>query len=363
MRSDTADIKRILTDKIPLLDIRAPVEFQRGSVDGAVNVPLLDDKQRELIGKEYAQKGQDAAIALGLENATDDIKEARLSDWSAFIRQHPEGYLYCFRGGMRSSITQQWINETGVQYPKVIGGYKAIRSYLLQRFEELSVAGNILVLSAPTGSGKTDLIRELSQSVDIEGLAKHRGSAFGGLFVDQPSQADWENAVAARWLRLVENSDKPVMFESESHLIGRIALPSFFQEALRGAPVVELITDTADRIARIREDYVNTAMCAFKSEHSETESYSRLESFISDSLGRIQRRLGGEKYKKLNALVPAAVNDLRTNSAPDTMNEIVLTLLHDYYDPLYAHKMIGREQQVVFSGTSEEIISWINARE
>lgn len=78
MRSDTADIKRILTDKIPLLDIRAPVEFRRGSVDGAVNVPLLDDKQRELIGKEYAQKGQDAAIALGLENATDDIKEARL---------------------------------------------------------------------------------------------------------------------------------------------------------------------------------------------------------------------------------------------------------------------------------------------
>ena len=362
MRSDTADIKRILTDNIPLLDIRAPVEFQRGAADGAVNIPLLDDKQRELIGKEYAQKGQDAAIALGLESATDDIKQARLKGWSDFVNKHPEGYLYCFRGGMRSSITQQWMNESGIRYPKVIGGYKAIRSYLLHRFEALAMAGNILVLSAPTGSGKTDLICQLSQSVDIEGLAKHRGSAFGSLFVDQPSQADWENTVAAQWLRLVENSDKPVMFESESHLIGRIALPSFFQDALRAAPVVELITDTKDRITRIREDYINTAMTAFQTDYSEAESFVKLESFISHSLSRIQRRLGGERYKKLNALVPAAVDDLRVSSTPDTMNEIVRTLLHDYYDPLYAHKMIGRKQQVIFRGTSDEIVDWINTR-
>jgi len=152
------------------------------------------------------------------------------------------------------------------------------------------------------------------------------------------------------------------MFESESHLIGRIALPSFFQDALRAAPVVELITDTADRITRIREDYINTAMSFFQAAHSEAESFVKLESFISHSLGRIQRRLGGERYKKLSALVPAAVNEIRVSASPDAMNEIVRTLLHDYYDPLYAHKMIGREQQVIFSGSSDEIVDWVNTR-
>jgi len=360
VRSDTADIERLILDNVPLLDVRAPVEFERGAVAGAVNVPLLDDKQRELIGKEYAENGQDAAIALGLENATDDVRQIRLDGWSDFVNTHPKGYLYCFRGGLRSKISQQWLNGIGKPYPRVIGGYKAIRSYLLQQFEQLAVAGNIVVLSAPTGSGKTDLICALSQSVDIEGFAKHRGSAFGSLFVDQPSQADWENKVTGEWLRRSRQSEKPVMFEAESQLIGRIALPSFFQDALRAAPVVELITSTDDRIRRIREDYINTAMAAFRADSDETESYEKLEEFISHNLSRIQKRLGGERYRKLNALVPDAVNQLRSGEKPEALNKIVKTLLHDYYDPLYAHKMIGRKEQVIFSGTADEIVEWVN---
>lgn len=360
MRSDTASIERLVLENTPLLDVRAPVEFRRGALEGAVNVPLLDDEQRDQIGKEYADKGQDAAIALGLESVTNDIKRSRLAAWADFTREHPEGYICCFRGGLRSRISQQWLKEAGIDYPKVTGGYKAIRSYLLQQFEELSAAGNILVLSAPTGSGKTELINELTQSVDIEGLAKHRGSAFGSLFVDQPSQVNWENAVAARWIRLTNASQKPVLFESESQLIGRIALPDFFQTALRSAPVVELIASTKDRINRIREDYINTVLNSHEGDLSEAESLNKLESFASDNLGRIQRRLGGERYKKLSALVPQAVNELRAQAPPESVNKIVETLLHDYYDPLYAHKMIGREDQVVFSGTADEIISWLN---
>lgn len=359
MRSDSANIERLIVENIPLLDVRAPVEFQRGAVDSATNLPLLDDHQRDCIGKEYAENGQDAAIALGLDNVTDTIKQSRLVAWTDFSAKNPEGFICCFRGGLRSRITQQWLQEAGVDYPKVTGGYKAIRSYLLQQFEALSAAGNILVLSAPTGSGKTDLISELAQSVDIEGLAKHRGSAFGSLFVGQPSQVTWENAVAAQWIRLATASRKPVLFESESQLIGRIALPAFFQAALRSAPVVELIASTEDRINRIREDYIKTVMNSHAGDLNEAESFDKLESFISDNLSRIQRRLGGERYQKLNALVPQAVNELRARVPPDSVNKIVATLLHDYYDPLYAHKMIGREDQVVFSGTASEIIDWL----
>ncbi len=342
------------------MDVRAPSEYQRGTLYGAQNLPLLDDKQRELIGTEYAQNGQQAAIELGHAQVTAELKQSLLRSWTEFTRNNSEGYLFCFRGGLRSTITQQWLSDAGVIYPKVIGGYKAMRQFLLEQFEQLAHSGNMLVLAAPTGSGKTHLIQSLSQSVDIEGMALHRGSAFGSLFVEQPSQASWENTVAAEWFRVARASAAPVMFESESHLIGRISLPAFFQNALRDAPVVELITPDCDRIRQIREDYITTAMNAFRVAHSEDESLAKLEQFISDNLGRIQRRLGGEKYQRLVALVPSAVNEIRLNLATESMDEIVRTLLHDYYDPLYAHKMLGREEQVVFSGSAAEIRDWLS---
>jgi len=336
------------------------VEFDRGCIGDAVNVPLLDDQQREMIGTEYASNGQAAAIALGLENATDAVKENRLQRWQKFIHLHPNGFLYCFRGGLRSDITQHWLSDAGISYPKVIGGYKAMRSFLLQQFERLASEGNMLTLSAPTGSGKTELICRLNQSVDIEGMARHRGSAFGSLFVPQPSQINWENEVASEWFRVSKKSTAPVMFEAESHLIGKISLPVYLQEALRAAPIVELVTSTEDRIKRIRDDYIDTAMSVYRAEMSEQDSYSRLESFISHNLGRIQRRLGGVRYQRLNSLVPDAVNELQTGTGTDSMDEIVRTLLHDYYDPLYAHKMIGREDQRVFTGSADEIAAWVS---
>lgn len=359
MQPDTADIERIILEDIPLLDVRAPIEYERGYIADAVNVPLLDNKQREMIGTEYAEAGRNAAIELGLQHVTDEMKESRLQQWRQFAERNPDGFLYCFRGGMRSQIAQQWLQESGVAYPKVIGGYKAIRRYLLEQFERLAEEGNILVLAAPTGSGKTDLICRLDQSVDIEGLAKHRGSAFGGMFVPQPSQINWENQVASEWLRVSRKSTRPVMFESESHLIGRISLPVFLQDALRSAPVVELATSTEDRIRQIRQDYITTTMNHYRQTMPESECYQQLASFISDSLGRIQRRLGGERYQLLNALVPQAVAELEAETGTETMDQIVRTLLHDYYDPLYAHKMIGREDQIVFKGTAEEIASWV----
>lgn len=353
-------IEKLFLNNIPLLDVRAPIEHQQGALPNCVNAPLLDDEQRHVVGKEYADKGQEAAIALALSHVTDDIRQGRLDSWTEFTNQHPEGYLFCFRGGLRSKTTQDWLREAGIDYPSVPGGYKAMRQYLIAQFERLAQHGNILVLSAPTGSGKTELIRSVSQSVDIEGLAKHRGSAFGSLFVDQPSQASWENSVAAEWLRISHCSDKAVMFESESHLIGRIALPQYLQDALRAAPVVELKTPLSDRIKNIRQDYIDTAMCHYQKTLSREDSLVQLESFISDNLGRIQRRLGGELYQRLNALVPMVIEQIENDSGTEAVDEIVQTLLHDYYDPLYAHKMIGRESQVVFTGSAPEIVDWIN---
>ena len=116
-----------------MLDTRAPVEFVKGAFPGAVNIPLMNDAEREQIGLRYKQQGQDAAIALGHQLVSGETKAARIRAWADFAHRHPDGCLYCFRGGLRSRIARQWIQEeAGIDYPRVAGGYKAMRGFLLE---------------------------------------------------------------------------------------------------------------------------------------------------------------------------------------------------------------------------------------
>ena len=131
MNQDTRDFARLFLDDVPLLDVRAPVEFNQGAFPLATNLPLLNDDERHRIGICYKEKGQAAAIELGHQLVGGDIRAARTHTWLDWCRQHPDGYLYCFRGGLRSQTVQQWLAEQGVQQPLVTGGYKAMRRFLL----------------------------------------------------------------------------------------------------------------------------------------------------------------------------------------------------------------------------------------
>ena len=130
------DYRSILLNDIPLLDVRAPVEFDQGAFPLAENFPLINDQEREEIGIRYKNLGQDEAIRLGHELVQGDSKSQRVTHWQNFFEQYPQGVLYCFRGGMRSKITQQWIYEqTGKIFPRVKGGYKAMRRFLIDELE------------------------------------------------------------------------------------------------------------------------------------------------------------------------------------------------------------------------------------
>ncbi|MGB0865750.1 MAG: tRNA 2-selenouridine(34) synthase MnmH, partial [Granulosicoccaceae bacterium] len=141
----TENYRRLFLDDVPLLDVRAPVEFAKGAFPLAHNHPILDDEQRREIGKHYADYGQDAAIERGLELATDEIRQQRLQAWSTFLLENPGAHLYCFRGGLRSRTTQAWLAEIGVEIPLIKGGYKALRTYVLQEFEALSQQAPMLL--------------------------------------------------------------------------------------------------------------------------------------------------------------------------------------------------------------------------
>ena len=215
------DYRTLFLNNTPLLDVRAPIEFNQGAFPFTENCPLINDNERDLIGKQYKDLGQDEAINLGLQLVQGELKSARINEWQSFITKHPQGVLYCFRGGMRSKISQQWIYETsGIVYPRVKGGYKAMRRFLL---DELDISVNEIqpiVLGGRTGIGKTILLDKLKQKTDLEGLFHHRGSVFGKHVTPQPTQISIENTLSINLLNHRNQNTSHLVFEDEAPNIG-----------------------------------------------------------------------------------------------------------------------------------------------
>ena len=140
-RPDTDDYRALFLGDAPMMDMRAPKEFTQGSFPCASSLPLMSDDERAQVGSCYKQRGQQAAIELGHQLVSGGLKAQRLAGWVDFARNHPDGYVYCFRGGLRSQTVQQWLREAGVDYPLIKGGYKAMRRFLHGRTGAFGGAG------------------------------------------------------------------------------------------------------------------------------------------------------------------------------------------------------------------------------
>ncbi|MGL4712447.1 MAG: rhodanese-like domain-containing protein, partial [Shewanella sp.] len=123
--------REIFLNQHPLMDVRAPIEFTRGAFPNSTNLPLMFDNEREKVGTCYKQSGQQAAIALGHLLVKGPIKQQRIEAWASYVKANPKAYLYCFRGGLRSQLSQQWLKDAGIEVPYIQGGYKAMRQYLI----------------------------------------------------------------------------------------------------------------------------------------------------------------------------------------------------------------------------------------
>lgn len=304
---------------LPVVDVRSPCEFVQGHIPGAVNFPLFSDAERADVGTLYKQQGREAAMLRGLGHV--GPRMAAMADQALELAgPRKELALYCSRGGMRSESVAWLCSVMGIRARVLKGGYKVFRRHVLSVLEQ---PFPLFVLGGKTGSGKTEALHDMAglgaQVIDLEGLARHRGSAFGA-FPDepQPSNEHFENRLATALGQC--NPAQPVWVEDECENLGRDNLPRIFFAALRMSPLFVLEVPDEERLARVLKEY---------------GAQSRVE--MGECLDRIRKRLGGLEHKRAHAYL--AEGDLRG---------LALILL-GYYDRAYTKQLERRPLRAVIT--------------
>lgn len=296
-----------------MIDVRSPQEFGKGHIPGAINIPLFDDNERALVGTLYKQKGRNDALLSGL-----DIVGPKMGQFVRDLQNQSQTnsiLVHCWRGGMRSQSMGLLWQMAGFSVSTLEGGYKAFRQNVHTSFAK---KWDIKIIGGSTGSGKTDILLSLgeqgAQILDLEGLANHRGSTFGGLgCTAQPSVEQFENDC----FHILSQYDisKPLWIEDESHAIGKVYIPNPLWEQMKAAPVYILDLPYQLRTKRLIKEYGN---------------YPKLA--VYEALLRIKKRLGGKNYQDAIAGV----------EANDPQKVVALSLA--YYDKAYRHALAQKDE-------------------
>jgi tRNA 2-selenouridine synthase len=302
---------------LPLVDVRSPAEFENGHIPGATNIPIFNNEERAVVGINYKKNGKETAIIKGLEivgpKLAGFVKQAKKIAAVKTILVH------CWRGGMRSA-SMAWLFETaGYKVFTLQGGYKNYRNYTRNLFDN---AEKLIVLGGYTGSGKTEVLKEMekmgAQFLDLEGIGNHKGSAFGAIGQNpQPSSEQFENNLGKKIAEF--NLKETIWLEDESRQVGRCSIPDNLYARMREAKLLKIIVPKKIREKRLVKEYG-----CFPKEPLER------------SIKNIERRLGGLRAKQ-------SLEALENN---DLLKVAEITL--EYYDKAYLHGNTKREKEKVF---------------
>ncbi|MBV7316708.1 tRNA 2-selenouridine(34) synthase MnmH [Shewanella sp. NIFS-20-20] len=354
------EFNRIFLSGHPMMDTRAPIEFAKGAFPTSVNLPLMTDSERQKVGTCYKEQGQEAALALGHQLVRGKTKQQRIDAWLGFISAHPPAYLYCFRGGLRSRISQQWLADAGVNIAYIEGGYKAMRQHLINVIDHAPTLGMMQIISGSTGCGKTDFLLERAEAVDLEGIANHRGSSFGRKHEPQPSQINFENQLAVALLHHQQQQHARLLLEDESFLIGRSALPVNFYTKMQQADILVLEEPLEQRLNRLLDEYVHKMYSGYVERLGIDTGLQAFSDYLHQSISGIKKRLGGKLHDEFQQLIDQAIK--QQVSQNDTAGHLrwIALLLEKYYDPMYSYQLENKTPRIKFKGSHADMHQWLD---
>jgi len=315
----------LLRDQLPVVDVRSEGEFLTGHIRSAFNIPLLNNAERVEVGTDYKQKGQQEAIKTGFRLVGPRLLQ--IINQAERIALNNEMIVHCWRGGMRSSNFCQFAGMARIKTHQLKGGYKTYRHIALESFKK---PFQFMIVGGCTGSGKSEILRALAQMgeqvIDLEMLANHKGSAFGGLMQPaQPTTEQFQNELFEELSKL--DMTRRIWIEDESIGIGKIFLPNDLWQSMCKSPVVEIEMEKQTRIKRLVNEYGNADRQEFL-----------------QAMERITKKLGGQHFK-------AAKEKLLEGDMASTI-EILLT---HYYDKAYLNGLDRKKARIA------ERIKWDGA--
>ncbi|TFH39302.1 MAG: tRNA 2-selenouridine(34) synthase MnmH, partial [Chrysiogenales bacterium] len=289
------------------IDVRSPSEFEIDSVIGAVNIPLFDDNERREVGTIYRMAGRDDAVIRGTAIAGEKLKELI----EAFMRYRDNNIvILCARGGMRSGSIASLLASLGLTVFRLKDGYKGYRRHIVKQTGEMTLTAPLFVLQGLTGTGKTEIIRALPHSIDLEGMAGHRSSVFGGIGLASRSQKRFESLIMGRLDSL--HGASHFIVEGESRKIGNLHIPDRFHAMMQAAPVILIEASMERRQEILLREY---------RDFCDDENIPAIVKSLTMKLGHAQIARLLDLYSRGN------------------LGEFIRILLEKYYDPLYMHTL------------------------
>lgn len=316
------------------IDVRSPKEFNKETIPGAINIPIFNNEERALIGSLYKNNSIEEAKKVGIEIASKKLPQI-YGEVSILNRGHSHIYMFCSRGGFRSSALASFFQALNMSMVKIQGGYKSYRAFIREDLQIISKDLKLIVLYGNTGTGKThilDSLREKGMNVlDLEACANHRGSILGSVGLGEPnSQKMFESLV---YEELKNRNSNLVFIEGESKRIGKSLIPEFIFDKMNEGVSLKIISPIENRVEVILNDYVNGC-----------------DEDLIEALNHMRNRMGNEAIDNYVDLVKKK-----------EYNPIIKDLFIKYYDPLYEkHK---REYTKTFENidsniTADNIIAW-----
>ena len=305
------------------LDIRTPAEFNESTIPGAVNIPIFNNQERAKVGTVYSQESPKKAKMLGVKLVAPKLPQL-LEKIKSLADQYKNIIVFCARGGLRSESIISFCDLIGLNnIYKLDGGYKAYRRFIIDNLTNYNLKSQLLVIHGFTGTGKTDLLYKLKQQglpiIDLEGLANHRGSAFGSIGLGKPTNQKQFDSLL--WEKLNKLADTPIIaVEAESKRIGISVLPDFFLKAMDNGIHILLKRSLNTRIEQIFNEYS-------KSYQQDKDAFiDRTLESISAVKKHLIQKIGKDGYQQL-------VQYCKDGE----LKKVIKLLLTKYYDPLYKH--------------------------